>query len=97
MNNLPPDNRKPPVPDQTFINAVLGGFGLIASFILKAIWDDIKSLQRDDTSLRQQMSNLNLLVAGSYVKREDLESLTHALFSKLDKIEDKLDKKADKP
>lgn len=82
--------------DQSLVNYVIGAFGLLASFLLKAIWDDIKALQRDDINLSQQMSSLNLLVAGSYVKREDLESLTHALFSKLDKIEDKLDKKADK-
>jgi len=82
--------------DQTFINAALSGFGLLASFLLKAIWDDIKALERADANLAQQISGINLLVAGSYVKREDLAELTHALFSKLDKIEDKLDKKADK-
>ena len=40
---------------------------------------------------------MQLLVAGNYVRREDLESSVKALFAKLDKIEDKLDKKADRP
>jgi hypothetical protein len=35
-------------------------------------------------------------VAGSYVKRDDMDKLTTALFTKLDKIEAKIDQKADK-
>jgi hypothetical protein len=37
-----------------------------------------------------------VLVAGQYVHRDEFHSLSKALFAKLDKIEDKLDGKADR-
>ena len=44
---------------------------------------------------------IDLLVAGQYVKRDyfeaKLDGFTKAIFTKLDRIEDKLDAKADKP
>jgi hypothetical protein len=37
-----------------------------------------------------------VLVAGEYATREDFKSLSNAIFTKLDRIEDKLDAKVDK-
>jgi hypothetical protein len=42
------------------------------------------------------VQSIEVLVAGSYVKRDDMDKLTAALFAKLDKIELKIDGKADK-
>ena len=39
---------------------------------------------------------MEVLVAGDYLRRDDFVHTIEALFQKLDKIEDKLDKKADK-
>ena len=74
--------------DQTIINAIIGGFGAALAFILKVVWEGVE--------LTSKLSEVQLLVAGNYVRREDLESSVKALFAKLDKIEDKLDKKADR-
>jgi len=46
--------------------------------------------------LAAKVQTIEVLVAGSYVKRDDLDKLTHAIFVKLDKIEDKIDSKVDK-
>ena len=43
-----------------------------------------------------KVQHIEVLVAGTYVKRDDMEKLGGALFAKLDKIEAKLDGKADK-
>ena len=46
--------------------------------------------------LTSKISEIQLLVAGNYVKKDELDGVIKALFLKLDKIEDKLDKKADR-
>lgn len=42
------------------------------------------------------MSEIEVLVAGAYVKKDEFGASVAALFAKLDRIEDKLDGKADK-
>ena len=46
--------------------------------------------------LAEKVGNIEVLVAGQYVKREDFTQVTNQLFFKLDKILDKLDTKVDK-
>ena len=75
--------------DQNLINWLLGGFGALIGFLLNAVWQAVKDLQG-------KTSDIEVLVAGEYVRRNELADLTKALFSKLDKIEEKIDRKADK-
>lgn len=82
--------------DQTIINWLLSGFGALIGFLLNVVWQAVKDLQRADAKLAEKVAEVEVLVAGDYVKRDDLAELSRALFSKLDKIEDKLDKKVDK-
>jgi glutathionyl-hydroquinone reductase len=79
---------------QTVINAAIGGFGVLIGAILKAIWDAVKDLQTSDKEIIKDVSELQVLVAGDYVKRDEFEKAVQALFAKLDKIESKLDSKA---
>jgi tetrahydromethanopterin S-methyltransferase subunit G len=53
------------------------------------MWDTIKSL--DD-----QVGTLQVSVAGEYLKREEWKDDMRRLMEKLDSIDEKLDKKADK-
>lgn len=82
--------------DQVVVNWILGGVGGLMGFILSAVWQSVKDLQVADVTLAEKVQSIEVLVAGSYVKRDDLDKLTVALFAKLDKIESKLDGKADK-
>ncbi len=93
--------------DQTLINYLMAGFGAAISFILKVIWEGLRELQKCDLDITSKISQIQLLVAGEYVKKEDLERSTNmqreyfeksltALFAKLDKIENKLDGKMDR-
>lgn len=82
--------------DQTIINWLLSGFGALIGFLLNAVWQAVKDLQRADAKLAEKVAEIEVLVAGDYVKRDDFAELSRALFAKLDKIEDKLDKKVDK-
>lgn len=82
--------------DQTIINWLLAGFGSLIGFLLHSVWQAVKDLQIADKALTEKISNIEVLVAGDYIRREDFERTIEALFKKLDKIEDKLDKKVDK-
>ena len=82
--------------DQTIINWLLAGFGALIGFLLNAVWQAVKDLQTADKVLAEKVGNIEVLVAGAYVKKDEFTQAITALFAKLDKIEDKLDKKADK-
>lgn len=82
--------------DQTIINWLLAGFSALIGFLLNAVWQAVKDLQSADKVLAEKVGNIEVLVAGDYVKKDEFTQSINALFAKLDKIEDKLDKKADK-
>ncbi len=82
--------------DQTLINWLLGGLGTLIGFLLSAVWQSVKDLQVTDKELTKKVSEIEILVAGDYVKKDEFMSHMTTLFAKLDKIEDKIDKKADK-
>jgi hypothetical protein len=69
----------------TLIGVVVGALG----WILKVQWDAVRSLD-------EEVDTLKVLVASDYAKREELREEFKRLFDKLDTIEAKLDKKADK-
>lgn len=81
---------------QTSFNIAVGIIAFLGGWVLNSLRDSIQSLQKSDTELETKVQSIELLVAGSYVKRDDLDKLTIALFAKLDKIDAKLDGKADK-
>lgn len=81
---------------QTSFNAAMGLIAFLGAWVLNRLSADIKALQVADAGLVKAVQHIELLIAGSYVKRDDLDKLTVALFAKLDKIELKLDGKADK-
>jgi len=82
--------------DQTLINYLMAGFGAATSFILRVIWEGLRELQKCDLEITSKINEIQLLVAGQYVKKEDLEKLSTALFNKLDRIELKVDGKMDR-
>jgi hypothetical protein len=82
--------------DQTIINWLLAGFGALIGFLLNAVWQAVKDLQTADKVLADKVGSIEVLVAGAYVKKDEFTDTVKALFAKLDKIEDKIDRKADK-
>lgn len=57
----------------------------------------MKDLKKTDAELADKVQKIEVLVAGDYVKRDEMDKLGDALFKKLDRIESKLDGKVDKP
>jgi hypothetical protein len=82
--------------DQAVINWAIGCIGALLGIFLKTVLESVKDLQRADGELTKRISSIEVLVVGTYVKREDFDRMISELFRKLDKIDGKLDNKADK-
>ena len=70
--------------------------GFLIATVLKNVYGSIQELQENDIKFTDKVQSIELLVAGNYVKRCDMDKLIEAMFTKLDKIEAKLDRKADR-
>lgn len=81
---------------QTIINVAIGLAGGLGGWILNNLKSSIDELRKADMALTDKVQHIEVLVAGTYVTRDDMDKLASALFAKLDKIEAKLDGKADK-
>ena len=81
---------------QVAFNIAVALVAFLGGWVLNSLKDSINSLKKTDAELADKVQHIEVLVAGSYVKRDDMDRLTTALFNKLDKIENKLDGKADK-
>ena len=81
---------------QSLINILFTIAGAMGGWILNNLKASIEALQKADANLADKVQQIEVLVAGTYVKRDDLDKLSSALFHKLDKIEAKLDNKQDK-
>lgn len=77
-------------------NISISIIGFLGGWVLNSLKTSIESLQKADTNLTEKVSSIEILVAGQYVRREDLSAFSGEIFRKLDKIYDKLDGKADK-
>lgn len=81
---------------QTLLNIAFGLVAFFGGIWVRGIADSLKDLKSVDNELATKVQSIELLVAGQYVKRDELTQLGQAIFAKLDKIEAKIDQKADK-
>lgn len=81
---------------QVAFNVAVALIGVLGGWILKALADELKMLRAADLLHNDKIQRMEVLVAGDYVRREDLDRFSSAVFAKLDKIEIKLDTKQDK-
>jgi len=81
---------------QTIINAAIALVGFLGGWTLKVVWESVKDLQIADKILVDKVNTIEILIAGSYMSKIDFDKIVAAIFAKLDKIEDKLDRKVDK-
>lgn len=76
--------------NQDLYNIAMAVAGALGGWWLNTMWQLMRELER-------KVASIDVLVAGSYVKRDELKQLSDVLFEKLDRIDQKLDRKADKP
>ena len=81
---------------QTLINYLVLFAGATGGWILKVLWDSIHDLKIADLALADKVATIEVLVAGSYITRSEFQQTITAMFTKLDRIEDKVSQKADR-
>lgn len=64
--------------------------------MLNALWQAVKDLQLADKELADKVASVDKVIAGDYVRRDEFQDMVKALFLKLDRIEDKVERKADR-
>lgn len=78
---------------QVLFNVVLGGFSALVGWLMNNIYQSVRELASADRDLVVKVNSIEVLVAGTYVKRTEFESKVDAMFTKLDSIEEKIDRK----
>jgi hypothetical protein len=81
---------------QYVINLVFVALGGLGRWVLNNVRQSISDLQVQDAALTEKVQRIEVIVVGEYVKREEMERMTSAIFTKLDRIEQKIDSKVDK-
>lgn len=82
--------------EQQIFNIGIAIIGALGGWLMRIMWQSLKDLQTRDDKLADKVNKIEVLVAGQYVTRDDMDKSMRAMFSKLDRIEDKIDSKADK-
>lgn len=81
---------------QSFINWILGGFSSIAGALGTIVFLGIRDLQRAQARTDRRLGEIEVLVAGDYLKKQEFEKFVDRVICKLDAIDEKIDRKADK-
>lgn len=71
---------------QELFNVVFSVAGVLIGWCLKVIWSTMSELRDSDKEMMEKMSRIEVLVAGSYVKREDYQKTMERLFERLDEL-----------
>lgn len=74
---------------QELFNILFTLAGALGGWCLKVIWSTMNELQKSDKEMIDKMSRIEILVAGSYVKREDYQKTMERLFEKLDALHER--------
>lgn len=60
------------------------------------MWSEVEHLQSADRKITDRIAAIEVLVAGRYITRDEFQTSVHTLFTKLDRISDQLNGKADR-
>lgn len=71
---------------QELFNVIFSVACVLLGWCLKVIWSTMTDLQESDKQMMEKMSRIEVLVAGSYVKREDYQKTMERLFERLDEL-----------
>ncbi len=81
---------------QVLFDVAIGVIGVLGGWTLNTVWAAVKDLQEADKELAEKVGQIEVLVAGRYITREEFNSTLNQVFERLDKIRDMLSTKADR-
>jgi len=85
-----------PVTYQTMFNVAASLLAAVFGWVLRILWESMKSQQEFEREMTKEMGEVRTLVAGKYVTREELRHDFGKIEGKLDTIFTELRSKADK-
>lgn len=81
---------------QLAFNIAFGAFSGLAGWLLNTLYNSMRDLSKADKELTDKVQAIEVLVAGHYPTRTEFDTKIDAVFRKLDSIENKIDRKADR-
>jgi hypothetical protein len=81
---------------QTIVNWALLSVSALIGFFGHLSWMAIRDIQKAQSRLQMRVSEVEILVAGDYLRKQEFEKFVDRVICKLDAIDDKIDRKADK-
>ncbi|NDB69904.1 MAG: hypothetical protein EB015_18270 [Methylocystaceae bacterium] len=81
---------------QVFFDVAVGVIGVLGGWVLNTVWGAVKDLQEADKDLAEKVGQIEVLVAGRYITREEFNTVLNQVFTKLDTIRDIVSQKADR-
>jgi hypothetical protein len=81
---------------QVLFDVAIAVIGVLGGWTLNTVWGAVKDLQEADKELAEKVGNIEVLVAGRYITREEFNVTLNQVFERLDRIRDLLSTKADR-
>jgi len=81
---------------QWMFNALFTVIGVLGGWLLNNIRDAIRDLEKQDEKMSNDLKGIEVSLAGGYMTRAEVNAHFETILSKLDKIAEKIDRKADK-
>jgi hypothetical protein len=81
---------------QDVINFVISGLGAVLGWLLRIVWEAQKEQRKETAALAGKINSIEVLVAGHYMRRDEMQTILGRIDGKLDTISEKLDHKVDK-
>ena len=81
---------------QVFFDVAVGVIGVLGGWVLNTVWGAVKDLQAADKELAEKVGEIEVLVAGRYITRDEFNTVLNQVFAKLDTIRDIVSQKADR-
>lgn len=81
---------------QILLNVFFSLFGFVLSLLFGLIIKRLKSLETKQEKIENRYNSLSVELPSKYVQKEEYRDVLNRIFNKLDRIEEKIDRKADK-
>ena len=72
---------------QDYFNLLLGLVAFLGGWWMKVIWSAMKKLEDTDLQMMTKFSSIEVIIAGQYAKKEEVEDMFNKINQKLTKIE----------
>lgn len=81
---------------QLLFNVVFGLLASVLMFLLNNMWQELKDQRKINFQINSRVGNMEVLVAGHYITRQEFSSHMDKLFKELGEINKSISAKADR-